>query len=125
VLEPSSGVPIGDVESERGAQATGERRRFPRSSVGATTARLPLVVQAEILDISLSGALIRCECALNLGDRAQLHALLDREAFTAGVSVVRVRRDRSAAAPEARSVGIVFTAIDQACARALSEFLKT
>ena len=124
MLEPSSGLPIGDVESESGAQATRERRRFPRYSVGDTTARLPFVVQAEVLDISSSGALIRCESALNVGDRAQLHALLDREPFTAGVTVVRVRRDRSPAAPEARRVAIAFTALDQACARALGQFLK-
>jgi hypothetical protein len=121
--EPSS-VPAPDARSEPEGQVVGERRRFPRHAVAGMTARVSLVIRAELLDLSRRGALCRCECAFSVGDHGELHVLLDREPFNAWVSVVRVLRDPSAARTHARLIAVVFTALDEAGKRALAHFLN-
>jgi len=69
--------------------AAPERRRYERAAVRGVTASLTVVVDADILDISISGALVRCRCELRVGDRARLQTVLQREAFVTDMSVVR------------------------------------
>ena len=110
--------------------ADGERRRFPRQRVLQTTARLPLKVAAEVLDISESGALLRCGCTLVVGERGQLHAAVAGEPLRIGVSVGRVRPDETTPSSEtedaaATRVSVSFTTIDASGAQLLGQLLST
>jgi hypothetical protein len=87
-------------------------------------ATLPLLIDADVVDISASGALLRCNCPLAAGDRAQLRTLLDRVPFMAWVSVARVRRQRSPAPGDAVRAGVTFTSLDDNSARQLRRFMK-
>src|SRR4051794_13162901 len=101
-----------------------ERRRFPRIEPGPqTTMVAPIVVQAEMIDISSSGALVNAATSLAVGQRAQLRMLLANVPFSAWVEVVRAEPD--AASGGSRSwVGFRFTALDERSEQALHRFVR-
>jgi PilZ domain len=117
--------PIGADTGPRGdAPFAPERRRFPRVAVTAVHAVLPTVVDAEILDISLTGALVRCGCPLEVGDRASIRTVINREPFVSDVSVVRVLQSTSSD-PATTCVGVAFVDQDEQSARLLRRFLTS
>jgi hypothetical protein len=101
---------------------TPERRQFPRVAVTGIHASLPTVVDAEIVDISLTGALVRCRCPLQVGDRASIRTVLNREPFVAGVSVVRVLGSTTG---DASSAGVAFIDLDEHSLSLLRRFLQS
>ena len=99
-----------------------ERRRCPRWTVSAT-AKLRMSVDVEVLDLSLTGALIRCEWPLRVGDRAQMQTMLDRQPFVAWVSVVRIAAERGNGSGRP-ALGVVFLGSDEHNADVLERFLS-
>jgi PilZ domain-containing protein len=120
---------VSDDLEDRGAPTehvpfTPERRRVPRVDVHGIHAVLPTTVEAEILDVSLTGALVRCRCPLHVGDRARLRAVLDGEPFAVSVSVVRVLNPVSADATTT-SAGVAFIDHDERAVGLLRQFLAS
>ena len=99
-----------------------ERRRFPRRTASAT-AKLRISVDVEVLDLSLTGALIRCECPLRVGDRAQMQTMLDGQPFVAWVSVVRIAAERGNGSSRP-ALGVVFLGSGEHNADVLQRFLS-
>jgi PilZ domain len=107
---------------EEGVQSKpADRRRFPRQPVSDVTARIQMFVDVEVLDISLHGALLSCECPLGVGDRAQIRLVLDHQPFVSWASVVRVAVDRGRAGYPA--VGVAFVSQDDERMAPLRRFL--
>jgi hypothetical protein len=120
----SDSGPESDAPSEPAHDPRFERRRHPRQTISHGAATLPLLMNADVLDISLSGALLRCESPLAIGHRAQLRTLLEGMPFLAWVSVVRVRRERSHGSGEAVRAGVAFTSLDARSTRQVRGFMK-
>jgi len=112
----------GSSESSQEPDAR-ERRRFPRVAANGIRVGVPLLVDAEVIDIGVSGALVRCRCPLRVGDRAQLRIVLGRQPFLGTMSVVRVVRawnpDRGST-----DVGVAFVECEDESTRVLREFLS-
>jgi hypothetical protein len=100
-----------------------ERRRFARAAVHGIQASVPAVMDAEILDISMTGALVRCGCEVQLGDRASIRLVLDGEPFVAGVSVSRVVGATGGAGTT--YAGVVFIDQDEQSISVLRRFLRS
>ena len=84
-----------------------ERRRFARQAVRGIIMKVPSLVDAEVIDIGVTGALIKCRCPLRVGDRVQLRLVLDQQPFVGTVSVVRVgQRLRSGRRQHQRRCGV-------------------
>lgn len=66
------------------------------------------LVEIDLLDVSLHGALIRCSCPLRVNDRAHVRGLFNGQPLIAWVRVVRVSRE----ATGALRAGVVFTSLD-------------
>lgn len=101
-----------------------ERRRFARAAVHGIQASLPAVMDAEVLDISTAGALVRCRCQVHLGDRASIRLVLDGEPFVAGVSVSRVIASATGDA-ETTYAGVAFIDQDEQSLGVLRRFLTS
>jgi hypothetical protein len=119
---------VSDDLEDRGAPTehmpfTPERRRVPRVNVHGIQAVLPTTVEAEILDISLTGAFVRCRCILQVGDRARLRAVLDGEPFVVSVSIIRVLYP--AGDTTTTSAGVAFTDHDERAVDLLRQFLAS
>jgi hypothetical protein len=99
-----------------------ERRGFPRRAAIAT-ARLRLSADIAVMDISLTGALLRCECPLRVGDRARIEIVLSPDPFTASVSVVRLAAERSDHEGKAH-IGVMFAGDAEERAGILQRFLR-
>ena len=79
----------------------------------------------EVLDLSATGMLLACDCALDVGHRTQVRMMLGRDPFAAWIEVKRVAVIESAS-PRGSSrclVGAAFTSLDEQSARALHAFL--
>jgi len=103
--------------------AAPERRRYERAAVRGVTASLTVVVDADILDISISGALVRCRCELRVGDRARLQTVLQREAFVTDMSVVRTVA-ASRRVPTSTCAGVEFLDQDEGSVKSLRRLLS-
>jgi hypothetical protein len=101
-----------------------ERRRFARAAVHGIQASVPAVMDAEILDISMTGALVRCGCEVQLGDRASIRLVLDGEPFVAGVSVSRVVGSATGGAGTTYA-GVAFIDQDAQSISVLRRFLRS
>jgi hypothetical protein len=105
-----------------GSEASGaERRRFPRQ-VAYATARLPMSVDADVIDISMTGALISCDCPLRVGDRAEIQTVLAGQPFGARVSVIRIATDCRDAAGKT-CAGVMFVGTGEGSLAILRRFL--
>jgi hypothetical protein len=101
-----------------------ERRRRPRLHPREpTTAVLPVLVDVEVLDISLSGLLFSTPREFRRGQRAQLRLLLGPDLLSAGIEVCRVQRLPTAEPTFA--VGAKFVDLDDATARTLDRILRS
>jgi c-di-GMP-binding flagellar brake protein YcgR len=101
-----------------------DRRRTPRVSPREPlTLTVPLVIEAEVLDISAGGALVSTGATLAVGDRAQLRVLLQREPFNAWTLVQRVDAGTLKGTQERRRLGVTFTSADDNSQRNLQRFL--
>ena len=103
-----------------------ERRRHPRVSTDDQVhISLPVVVNAEVLDISSAGALISTPTPLETGQRAHLRVLLGREPFSAWVEVCRVIPGTIVGREERYHLGVTFTSVDDTSRRTLQRFVRT
>ena len=85
---------------------------------------VPAVHDVEIADISQSGVLFWCRNTFQVGQRAQIRALLDREPFTASVEIVRQDRAWQVGRTERRQCfGARFVSVDDNSQRNLQRFL--
>jgi len=102
-----------------------ERRRHPRFVPG-TDVRLsvPVVANAEVLDISSEGALISTSAPLHDGQRAHLRILLQREPFSAWIEVRRLESGTAVGTEQRHRVGATFTVIDDNSQRTLQRFIS-
>jgi PilZ domain len=100
-----------------------ERRRYERLAVNGISANLTAVVDAEILDISVSGALVKCRYPLRVADRALLRTVLQREPLVTEVAVVRVVACSGRASPGI-CAGVAFINQDDESTGLLRRFLK-
>ena len=99
-----------------------DRRRFPRHVPGHDlTLTLPNVIDAEILDISTSGALLSSSVPLKVGQRGGLRTLLGREPFSAWFEV---RRAEEGTLGARHRLGVTFTALPEQAQRTLQNFVK-
>jgi hypothetical protein len=102
-----------------------ERRRYPRVTPGdEMRLTIPVVVDAEVLDISSGGALISTENPIQIGERGHLRVLLDREPFNAWVLVRRVDAGTVRGAEVRFHAGVSFSAIDSTSRRSLQKFVR-
>ena len=76
------------------------------------------------LDISTTGALVRCRCQVRLDDRASIRLVLDGEPFVAGVSVSRVVASATGDA-ETTYAGVAFVDQDEQSICVLRRFLTS
>jgi hypothetical protein len=104
-----------------GRTAPPDRRRSPRFTTSDMNARLPMLLDVDVLDISERGAWVRSRHPLVVGDRAQIRMVLNREPFVAWVSVVRVRLGRHDG-----SIGaaVAFTEMNENSAQALRRLVR-
>jgi PilZ domain len=101
-----------------------ERRRHPRVvPPGDVRMWLPVVANADVLDLSVGGALISTSAALHPGQRAQLRVILDRQPFSAWVEVRRVETGTLGAEVRIRA-GASFTSLDKRSEVTLRQFLR-
>lgn len=102
-----------------------ERRRHERVEP-AEEVRLdvPVVVHAEVLDLSRSGALISTSAGLQVGQRAELQVLLERQPFTARFEVRRVELGTETPGGRRYRVAAAFQSLDEKSRQALKRFLK-
>jgi len=79
----------------------------------------------EVLDVSATGMLLACDCALDVGHRTQVRMVLGRDPFAAWIEVKRVAAIDPASPRGSRRclVGAAFTSLDEQSARALHAFL--
>jgi c-di-GMP-binding flagellar brake protein YcgR len=99
-----------------------ERRRTPRVDLlPDETVRMELRHRVQLLDISLTGALVACEVKLPIGTRGQLRAGLASMPFTAELVV-----GRHQPRPAQRQVGLgaIFSSMDEQNRRSLEQFLR-
>lgn len=102
-----------------------ERRRCPRHRPSLDLAvSIPIVVHAEVLDISAGGALVSTPAHVAPGHRCQLRTLLDREPFSASVEVLRVEPGTKANLEPRSHVGLRFGVLDDNSRRTLQRFVK-
>lgn len=75
---------------------------------------MPVVYDVEVVDVSQSGLLLWCQHALDVGQRAQIRAVIQGEPFTALMEVVRID-DPGAARRRSRRrcVAAAFVALDE------------
>lgn len=101
-----------------------ERRRYPRLTPGHDVKlSVPVVANAEVLDISSRGALISTNAALQIGQRAHLRILLHREPFSGWVEVRRLEMGTETGTEQRHRVGATFTALDDKSQRTLQRFV--
>jgi hypothetical protein len=100
-----------------------ERRRHPRVEP-APDVRLsiPVVHDVKVLDLSQSGLVFWCGAPLDVGQRAHLRTVIDRQPFAATVEIVRVERPHG---PDGRSCGARFVGLDEANRARLDAFLAS
>jgi hypothetical protein len=86
-----------------------ERRRFPRRTVQNESVTLPASLPVQVLDISVSGVLLRAERPVPHGASGSLRINLDGVPLTANVRVQRVTE--SAGAAGAYGIGAMFLSL--------------
>lgn len=99
-----------------------ERRRTPRAELlPDQTVRVELRHRVQLVDISLSGALVAGDAELPVGARGHFRAGLASTPFSAEVTV---RRHQPR--PLARQVGLgtTFSSMDEQSRRSLEQFLR-
>ena len=102
---------------------TPERRRAPRAMLRPSTeCRLEMRTRVRLVDISLTGALLASDAPLPIGARAHLRSAVEASSFTPAVQINRVADATGQAA--GRTLGAVFTAMDERSRRSLEEFLR-
>jgi c-di-GMP-binding flagellar brake protein YcgR len=102
-----------------------ERRRSPRvTPPDDVKLCMPVVVNAEVLDISAGGALVSTSAALHVTQRAQLRLLLDKEPFSGWIEVLRLEAGTEVGAEHRHRLGVAFTSLDDKSRRALVRFVK-
>jgi PilZ domain len=101
-----------------------ERRRHPRIPADQVDISVPNVTSVEMLDISTSGALLSTEAILQVGQRAQIGALLSREPFASWVEVLRVEVGTAGGSALRHRLGVAFTAMDDHSRKLLQLFVK-
>ena len=117
--------PPGDSHAAPSGYAGAERRRHPRvAAPDGVHLSVPIVVNAEVLDISTGGALLSASDALDVGARGHLRMLLDREPFNAWVEVRRVHPGTVVGRDVRHRIGVSFTAVDEASRRTLQRFMR-
>ena len=98
-----------------------ERRRFPRRPVKGDSARVPVVQQVRIVDISAAGVLLYSARALEVGTRASLRLSLDGKPFVAEIQVQRVISNPGDAS--GCSVGAKFIAVSAEDRQLIERFM--
>jgi hypothetical protein len=100
-----------------------ERRRHPRVNMPhREVVRLELRQPVQLLDISLSGALLACQVPVWPGGQAHLRLALASEPFDADL---HVRRRHPDTAMDGRvGLGTMFLAMDDTSRRSLERFLR-
>jgi hypothetical protein len=102
-----------------------ERRRYPRlAPADDVKVAVPVVVSAEVLDISPGGALLSTSAMIEPGERAQLRLLLDGEPFNTWVHVLRIHPGTLDGKETRHRVGVSFAALDDTSRRTLQKFVK-
>ena len=100
-----------------------ERRRHPRVNLPhREVVRLEVRQPVQLLDISLSGALLACQVPVWPGGQAHLRVALSSEPFDADV---QVRRRHPDSLSDGRiGLGTMFLAMDETSRRSLERFLR-
>jgi hypothetical protein len=122
----SSGVIVGENAGSPNASPASygrQRRRFARQPVRGIVAKMPTLVDVEVIDIGATGALIKARSPLRVGDRAQLRLVLGRQPFVGAVSVVRALSGYNGDGGST-SVGVTFVEQDADSTGVLLKFLK-
>jgi hypothetical protein len=101
-----------------------ERRRHARLPASDLTLTLPIVRDAEVLDLSSSGALVSIPEPISRGQRLKLRMLLGREPFQAWVEVKRVEKGTITGRPNRVRAGVEFTSFDEHAQQTLQRFLR-
>jgi hypothetical protein len=101
-----------------------ERRRTPRVAPTDLTFGVPIVREAEVLDLSVSGALVSMSAPISVGQRLQLRLLLGREPFQAWVEVRRIDHGTVTGRANRVRAGVTFTSLDENSQRTLERFLR-
>ena len=100
-----------------------ERRRTPRVELTADeTVRVELRHRVQLMDISLTGALIACGVKLPVGIRGYLRTGLAAGTFTAEIE--SRRHHRLAEQDGQMSLGAIFSSMDEESRRNLERFLR-
>jgi hypothetical protein len=119
----SSGAIVGDNAGSPNASYGRQRRRFARQPVRGIVAKMPTLVDVEVIDIGATGALIKARSPLRIGDRAQLRLVLGHQPFVGAVSVVRAVSGYNGDGGST-SVGVTFVEQNADSTSVLLEFLK-
>jgi c-di-GMP-binding flagellar brake protein YcgR len=99
-----------------------ERRRTPRVELlPDETVRVELRHRVQLIDISLSGALVAADAGLPIGTRGHFRAGLAATPFSAEVTV---RRHQVRPAPRRVGLGTTFSSMDEQSRRSLEQFLR-
>ncbi|HYT66815.1 MAG TPA: PilZ domain-containing protein [Vicinamibacterales bacterium] len=101
-----------------------ERRRHLRVDVpSGDGVQFEVRRRIQLLDISLSGALLACDMGVPVGTVCQIRAGLSASPFTARVQVRREHPPGSTRSPQ-RALGAMFLSMDEVSRRSLEEFLR-
>jgi hypothetical protein len=101
-----------------------ERRRFPRHEPKhSLSARVPIVVDVQLVEISRSGVLFACTQSLAVGQLVQIRMLLGRRPFSASIQIVRAAQHSAAETQGALCFGATFVEVDDSSRTHLQRFL--
>ena len=102
-----------------------DRRRSPRHESSADLRlSLPNVTNGEVIDLSVTGALISTKTRLEIGDRARLSLVVGRQPFQAWVTVVRVEEGTRSGGEVRYHTGVTFLSLDEGSRDVLQRFVR-
>jgi hypothetical protein len=96
-----------------------ERRRSPRRAVQDDFVIVPTTINVQVLDVSMSGVLLRSDEAVDVGSEGTLGLNLDGTRFTADVQIQRV----AAAGAEGYRLGAKFVDLGPDGRQLIAQFM--
>jgi hypothetical protein len=101
----------------------GERRRVSRMPIAFAELMITFPIDVRLVDISVSGVLLRSKHQVELGTKGTLRFNLGGQPFSANVEVSRVTAVHGPG-PEHYSIGASFVSLDAEARHAIERFIE-
>ena len=104
-------------------EQVGERRRVTRMPIAFAELLITFPIEVRLVDISLSGVLLRSKHQVDLGTTGTLRFNLGGQPFAAHIEVSRVTAIEGPG-PERYSIGASFSMLDAEARHAIERFIE-